>query len=211
LQAPALQLPTAGSLYQYALPAGCVVFAAIHSDSGDHQVSSLDTALRARLLRLRVYADRASWMAWAATAHVHPSIVAMVRAHERVFESVPPRPWTYGSDALSALSAEQLADTTLVADVLGCHLPGLWVDALLASGSIAAPLIELDAHACLERYDAEAVCVVRLWKARGQSDRLEGSVTQCVRGALEPGGRPARAQRRAFARYRGGFVRVPAG
>jgi hypothetical protein len=180
IQAPALQLLTARALHEYSLPAGWAVFAAINPESGDYQVSALDAALRARFLRLPVRADRGAWLAWAATAEVHPSIVAMVRAHERVFESVPPRSWTYASDMLRALSPAELADPTLVADALGGYLPGVWVDALLASGSLAARPLEIDAHACLERYDDEVARVVRGWKARGQTDRLEELVARLV-------------------------------
>ncbi|MCB9617933.1 MAG: hypothetical protein H6724_00625 [Sandaracinus sp.] len=91
IQQPALQLLSARRLHEYVLPAGWSVFAAINPETGDYQVTPLDLALRARFLQVPVRADRASWLAWAGAHGVHPAVLAMARAHERLFDEVSPR------------------------------------------------------------------------------------------------------------------------
>ncbi|HEX6242448.1 MAG TPA: AAA family ATPase, partial [Polyangiales bacterium] len=132
IQQPALQLLTARSLHEYVLPEGWVCFAAINPETGDYQVTPLDAALRARFLQVGVRADRAAWLAWAGQEGVHPAVMALARAHEKIFESVPPRSFTYASSLLSRMEAHELADETLVRDLLSGYLPGVWVTALLA-------------------------------------------------------------------------------
>ena len=106
IQQPALQLLTARRLHEYELPPDWVCFAAVNPETGDYQVTTLDRALRARFLELSVRADRASWLAWAQLHGIHSGIVKLVQAHERIFEDVPPRTWTYASQILGALRPE---------------------------------------------------------------------------------------------------------
>lgn len=183
IQQPALQLLTARSLHEYVLPEGWACFAAINPETGDYQVTPLDAALRARFLQIPVRADRASWLAWAGTRTVHPAIVALVRAHERIFVDVPPRSWTYASDVLNTMQPSELANATLVSDVLGGYLPPIWVDALLASGSLtrsdASPL-ELDVRELLRDYapkSRQAQILAKL-KAEGRTDRIDEITTR---------------------------------
>src|SRR5690606_38337971 len=122
IQQPALQLLTARSLHEYVLPEGWTCFAAINPENGDYQVTPLDAALRARFLQLPVRADRAIWLAWASANGVHPAVIALARAHERIFESVPPRSFTHAAQVLSAMQPQELADAVLVRDVLAGYL-----------------------------------------------------------------------------------------
>lgn len=175
IQQPALQLLTARALHEYVLPPGWACFAAINPETGDYQVTPLDAALRARFLHVPVRADRASWLAWADAHGVHPAVIALARAHERIFADVPPRSWTYASEVLSSMSADELADVTLVRDVLSGYLPSPWVDALLAGGALSVRSAELDVHSLLRDYGQSGAHAeqVREWKARGETDRLD--------------------------------------
>jgi MoxR-like ATPase len=182
IQQPALQLLTARSLHEYVLPEGWACFAAINPETGDYHVTPLDAALRARFLHVPVRADRASWLAWADANGVHPAVMALVRGHERVFADVPPRSWTYASDMLRSMRPHELADRTLVHDVLSGHLPAAWVDALLARGSLSAIPHGLDVHRILREYTTNAAHreQVRGWKARGETDRLDELTARLV-------------------------------
>jgi hypothetical protein len=173
IQQPALQLLTARTLHEYVLPEGWVCFAAINPETGDYQVTPLDAALRARFLQVPVRADRAAWLAWAGPSGVHPAVLALVRAHERIFESVPPRSFTYASQLLSSMAPHELADAGLVHDVLAGYLPSVWVTALCA-GSLAQRPLELDLHELLRRYapDNELGKQLRKIRERGETDKL---------------------------------------
>jgi MoxR-like ATPase len=175
IQQPALQLLTARSLHEYVLPEGWACFAAINPETGDYQVTPLDAALRARFLHVPVRADRASWLAWADANGVHPAVMALARAHERIFADLPPRSWTYASDILRSMRREELSNRALVHDVLSGYLPAVWVDALLSSGSLSAVARELDVHSMLREYTTRGAHreQVRGWKARGETDRLD--------------------------------------
>lgn len=175
IQQPALQLLTARTLHEYVLPPGWACFAAINPESGDYQVTPLDAALRARFLQVPVRADRAAWLAWAGANGVHPAVITLIRAHERAFEGVPPRSWTYAGHMLASMDARELADDTLVRDVLAGYLPPVWVTALASSGSLSQRPLELEPHALLRDYGAKSAhaAVLRGWKERGESDRFD--------------------------------------
>jgi hypothetical protein len=175
IQQPALQLLTARCLHEYVLPEGWACFAAINPETGDYQVTPLDAALRARFLQVAVRPDRASWLAWAGAHGVHPAVCALVRAHERIFEQVPPRSWTYAAAMLSSMQPHELADTTLVRDVLAGYLPPVWVTALAASGSLSTRPLELDVYELLRDYAPKGphATLLRGWRERGESDRFD--------------------------------------
>jgi MoxR-like ATPase len=175
IQQPALQLLTARRLHEYVLPEGWACFAAINPETGDYQVTPLDAALRARFLQVAVRPDRAAWLAWAGAHNVHPAVTALVRAHERIFDSVPPRSWTYAAELLSSLTPSEQADATLVRDVLSGYLPPVWVTALAASGSLSTRPLEVDVHELLRDYAAKGAhaTLLRGWKERGDVDRLD--------------------------------------
>jgi MoxR-like ATPase len=173
IQQPALQLLTARTLHEYTLPEGWACFAAINPESGDYHVTPLDAALRARFLHVPVRADRAAWLAWADAHRVHPAVLALARAHERIFADTPPRAWTHASDVLTAMRPEELADATLARDVLSGYLPPAWVDALFSSGALSARASGVDAHAILREYTSGKGETLRGWKARGETDRID--------------------------------------
>lgn len=175
IQQPALQLLTARMLHEYVLPEGWACFAAINPETGDYQVTPLDAALRARFLQVPVRADRASWLAWASAHGVHPAVMALARAHERIFVDVPPRSWTYASDVLRTMKPEELAQHGLVRDVLSGYLPPVWVEALLSTGALSARPIEVDVSAFLRAYGPKTKQAELLegWKTRGETDRID--------------------------------------
>jgi hypothetical protein len=175
IQQPALQLLTARALHEYVLPEGWACFAAINPETGDYQVTPLDAALRARFLQVPVRADRAAWLAWAGANGVHPAVVALVRAHERIFDSVPPRSFTYAANVLSTMQQHELANDTLVRDVLAGYLPPVWVAALAASNQLSARPLDIEAQSLLRDYGPKSphAARVRGWRERGETDRLD--------------------------------------
>lgn len=173
IQQPALQLLSARTLHEYSLPEGWVVFAAINPATGEYQVTQLDPALRARFLDLQVRADRASWLAWAVEHNVHPAVLSLARAHERILDDVPPRTWTYVSEILHTLTADEREDGVLMRDLLAGYLPSSWIEALLALNETAAPDLALDLHSLLGKYTPDAQKQIQAYKSEGKSDRLD--------------------------------------
>ena len=175
IQQPALQLLTARRLHEYQLPPDWVCFAAVNPETGDYQVTSLDRALRARFLELGVRADRASWLAWAQLHGVHSGIVALAQAHERIFDDVPPRTWTYASHILAALSPAEIDDGVLLRDALSGYLPPSWVEALVASRASWMAKLPFDVKALLSECapDSKLALEIRGFRERGETDRLD--------------------------------------
>ncbi len=180
IQQPALQLLTARRLHDYELPPGWACFAAINPETSEYQVTPMDAALRARFLHIPVRADRASWLAWAGQSNVHPAVVGLARAHERLFDDVPPRTWTYVSEVLHAMTSSELANAPLLRDVLAGYLPPVWVEALTAAGSLSATGAGLDVHAVLREYGPKGAHAKELgkWKDEGATDRIDELVSR---------------------------------
>jgi hypothetical protein len=183
IQQPALQLLTARRLHEYALPPDWVPFAAINPETADYQVTPLDRALRARFLTLAVRADRSSWLAWAQTHGVHPAIIALAQAHERILDDVPPRSWTYASEVLAALTPADIADPVLLRDALGGYLPSVWVEALLAGKDTWSSKLKLDVRALLADYAPKSAAAAEVagFRERGETDRLDELTERLVR------------------------------
>ncbi|RYE89775.1 MAG: ATPase, partial [Myxococcales bacterium] len=175
IQQPALQLLSARRLHEYELPPGWACFAAINPEAGDYQVTPLDPALRARFLNLTVRADRSSWLAWAVGNGVHPAVLALARSHDRVLDEVPPRTWTYVAQLLTALTAGERADTSLLRDLLGGFLPGAWVELLLAQRAGWDAALELDVTGLLRDYapGSSAQQTLHRYRSSGETDRLD--------------------------------------
>ncbi|HRI52507.1 MAG TPA: AAA family ATPase [Pseudomonadota bacterium] len=175
IQQPALQLLTARTLHEYRLPEGWVCFAAVNPQDGDYQVTALDPALRARFLQLRVRADRPSWLSWALLAGVHPAVIAVAQAHDRVLDDVSPRTWVYVSQLLRALRPEDSRNTVMLRDALAGYLPPAWLELLLARREIGEVGLTIDVRALLATYAAgspEAARIGRL-RSEGRSDVLD--------------------------------------
>jgi len=182
IQQPALQLLTARRLHEYELPPGWVCFAAVNPETAEYQVTALDRALRARFLEISVRADRASWLAWAQLHGVHPGVISLAQAHERIFDEIPPRTWTYAAHILAALRPEDLENGALLRDALGGYLPAPWVEALLATRAGWAQRLPFDVRALLGDYTAGSALAKEIqgYRERGQTDRLDELTTRLV-------------------------------
>ena len=182
IQQPALQLLTARRLHEYELPPGWVCFAAVNPETAEYQVTALDRALRARFLEISVRADRASWLAWAQLHGVHPGVITLAQAHERIFDEIPPRTWTYAAHILAALRPEDLDNGALLRDALGGSLPAPWVEALLAPRSGWAQRLPFDVRALLGDYTAGSALAKEIqgYRDRGQTDRLDELTSRLV-------------------------------
>lgn len=180
IQQPALQLLTARRLHAYELPEAWVCFAAINPETSDYHVTPLDRALRARFMNVEVRADRAAWLAWAETNGVHRGVVALVRAHERAFDDVPPRTWTYAAQTLTTLTPGELADGLLLREVLGGYLPSAWIETLLAAKDTWGTHLAFDVRDLLGSYAAGSALAREIagYRDRGETDRLDEIVTR---------------------------------
>ncbi len=175
IQQPALQLLTARRLHEYELPPDWVCFAAVNPETGDYQVTTLDRALRARFLELNVRADRGSWLAWAQLNGVHAGVLALAQTHERIFDDVPPRTWTYVSHILKAMLPAEVEDNILLRDALSGYLPPSWVESLVAARSKWATNLSFDVRALLTECAAgsQMAAEIRGFREKGQTDRLD--------------------------------------
>lgn len=182
IQQPALQLLSTRRLHEYTLPPGWAVFAAVNPETAEYDVQGMDRALRARFLELHAHADRATWVAWAIGNDVHPAVVALAREHDRIFEEIPPRTWTYVSDVLRAMRPTERANAQLVRDVLAGYLPPAWVQVLLAAPETSLSRLEVDPYELLNSYpeDGPARGKVRAWVDEGRTDAIDELVTRMV-------------------------------
>jgi AAA domain (dynein-related subfamily) len=146
---PALQLLSARRLHAYELPEGWTCVAAINPEDGDYQVNRLDPALRARFLQLTVYADRNTWLGWAARSNVHPVITRIATDHPDVFDQAPPRSWTYASDLLHVLAPEERTNTEFLRIALRGYLPTSWASLVVEALAGYPALPDMDADAIL--------------------------------------------------------------
>ena len=186
IQQPALQLLSARRLHEYELPPGWVCVATVNPQTAEYHVTALDKALRARFLQVTVRADRASWLAWAQTRNLHPAVVALVQTHDRAFDDVSPRTWTYAADLLQAFSAEELADGVLLRDALGGYLPTAWVETLLANkdtwaaGGRAGDAIDVRELLATYRTGSPVAKKIASYREQGQTDRIDEIVHRLV-------------------------------
>ncbi len=183
IQQPALQLLSARRLHGYELPPGYACFAAINPESEGYHVTPLDKALRARFLNLPVRADRTNWLGWAQMNSIHPGIIAVAQAHERVLDDVPPRTWTYVSHILNALLPREIENVGLLRDALGGYLPPSWVEIVVSSRTTWASSLPFDVRALLSDYDrrVDLSNTVRGYASSGQTDRLDEITTRLCR------------------------------
>lgn len=180
IQQPALQLLSARRLHDYELPAGWICVATINPQTSDYHVTALDKALRARFLGVPVRADRATFLAWGEKKGLHPGVLALARAHERILDDVPPRTWTYVSELLSVLDKDEIADGGLLRDALSGTLPIGWVEALLASRDGWQKSFAFDVRALLSRYDTDPALAREIvgYREGGKTDRIDEIVAR---------------------------------
>jgi hypothetical protein len=183
IQQPALQLLSARRLHGYELPPGWACFAAVNPEGEGYHVTPLDRALRARFLSLAARADRASWLAWAQVSDVHPAIIALGQAHERILDDVPPRTWAYASHILKALRPEEINNAALLRDALGGYLPPAWVELVVAGRDAWTSHLPFDVRALLSDYDRrpDLAREVRSYAEGGKTDRLDELTTRLCR------------------------------
>jgi hypothetical protein len=188
IQQPALQLLTARRLHEYTLPEGWVCFAAVNPETADYQVTPLDRALRARFMNLSVCADRAAWLVWAQGNGVHPAIIALAQAHERVLDDVPPRTWVYASQVLDALTPTELTNGALLRDALGGYLPAVWVELLANGRDKWSSQLPFDVVSLLAEYKPRSPLAVQVqgFREGGQTDRLDELTTRLARVLAGP-------------------------
>jgi hypothetical protein len=177
IQQPALQLLTARRLHEYELPPGWVPFAAINPEDGEYQVTPLDPALRSRFLAIKVRADVKSWSVWAATAGVHPVVRKLATNHNDLFDTIPPRTWTYVSDLLHTLTIAEREDSHLLHDSFGGYLPPAWVKRIqdeLSNETEASDPLDREVEQLLSRYHQDVALQAKLRAKRdgGRTDQF---------------------------------------
>ncbi|MDB4943970.1 MAG: MoxR-like ATPase [Labilithrix sp.] len=182
IQQPALQLLSARRLHEYRLPDGWICVATVNPQTAEYHVTALDKALRARFLQVTVRADRGAWLAWAQTRNLHPGVLALAHAHERLLEDVPPRTWTYVSDLLQSFTPAELEDGALLRDALGGYLPAAWVESLLASKTSWTSRVTFDVRDLLAGYAPGSARAKEItgYREKGQTDRLDEIVQRLV-------------------------------
>jgi len=183
IQQPALQLLSARRLHGYELPPGWACFAAINPEGEGYHVTPLDRALRARFMHLHVRADRASFLAWALMNDVHPGIIALAQAHERILDEVPPRSWAYASEILKAATPEEIEGASLLRDALAGYLPPSWIELLIASRDSWHGRLPFDVRALLADYEKNPAlsAAVRSFAEAGKTDRLDELTSRLCR------------------------------
>jgi hypothetical protein len=188
MQQPALQLLTARELHGYRLPDGWSCVAAINPDDGEYQVSAMDPALRSRFLSLRVRASRDAWIPWAEAHAVHPAVLRIARDHDRVFDAVSPRTWTYVSDLLPAMTPAERADLTVVRQILTGYLPAAWIEVVLSLPETQAGSLEVDVRELMATYapGCREQSQIRGYLAEGRVDRIDEIVQRLLPIVTDP-------------------------
>lgn len=185
MQQPALQLLSARRLHEYELPPGWSMVAAINPEEPGYEVGTLDAAMRARFLQVRVRAERAAWIEWARARRIHPGVLQVVLRHDRVFDETPPRAWEYASDVLWALGPRAAREERLLRDALGATLSSTWLEALLARRETwDEPAAGVRVHQLLRDYARNRRAQSRIAQAlrTGRTDVVETLVhrVECV-------------------------------
>jgi MoxR-like ATPase len=176
MRAPCLQLLTARSLNDYALPAGWRLAAAINPAEDGYAADDLDPALESRFVRINVVASPDEWAAWARERKVDRRVVEYVLSDPTVFDTPAsnPRAWTAVARLMRAAGKLETPAPLLRAAVAGCVGPQRAAAFLRFVKDRVRPL---DADAVLTGY-AEARPLLRKWVADGQLDLVQGTVLQ---------------------------------
>ena len=183
-------------LGDYELPAGSRVVGAGNRVEDRALVRPMATALANRMVHVALAPDAEAWLAWGATAGLHPLVLAFVRARpDRLFELPPtdgtpayptPRAWHMLADALATVS-ERLWPAT-AAGCVGDRAGAEW--SAFARRALEAPSLEAlaDGRASVPRdpelvYFLGASCLARLGSDRSADGELCGKVVTALGGA----------------------------
>jgi MoxR-like ATPase len=173
MRAPCLQLLTARTLNDYALPTGWLPVAAINASDTGYEVEDLDPALLSRFVQVAVVPDREEWLAWARASEIHPDVNAFVASDPAIFDGPEsnPRAWAYVSDLLRAAVKAGTPRETLREAVAGLVGPARTVAFFRALHGDEPPLTadEVLAYA-LHRTRLQA------WIKAGRLDLARGSL-----------------------------------
>ena len=182
MRSPCLQLLTARRLNDYALPSGWLPIAAINPDGSGYDVQPLDPALLSRFIRVQVIADVPTWLEWGQDNGVHEVVRQYVGEVPMIFDSAPPRSWTYVSSILSAYeSAQEDERLILLAAIEGLVGPA-HAQSLLKIYQTGSS-VTIDAEKILKRYTMARATIVGWAKAK-KTDLL-ASHAHKVRVALQ--------------------------
>jgi hypothetical protein len=175
MQAPCLQLLTARRLNDYALPAGWLPVAAINDPQDGYLVDELDEALLSRFLRIKVVADRQSWVSWGkAEGEVHPKVVEFVEFSQGIFDEPVsnPRSWEYASNFLKTWEVTPGHQELLAAGLAGL-VGAKWTPAFLQFYQGGRQ--PLSAEQVIDRYLAHRASL-RAWVGAAQLDLVVASL-----------------------------------
>ena len=186
-RAPCLQLLTARCLNEYKLPKGWLPVAAINPDDDDYSdVDTLDKALEARFMVIRVEPDVKIWLAWAEQNAIHKTVQVLVKSDPKIFVAPGsnPRAWKYVSDVVHAHEDKSVSPNILLAAING-FVGDKLARAFLSLYSNKSMLEVPTPEKLLKSYPAVKSVVVALSKA-GDSAKLDSLCHQLLLYLQDP-------------------------
>jgi len=182
MRSPCLQLLTARRLNDYVLPPGWLPIAAINPDGTGYDVQPLDPALLSRFIRVQVVPDVPMWLEWAQNNGIHDAVRQYIEAVPKIFDSAPPRSWTYVSNTLSAFENDKDDERQILLAAIDGLVGPVHAQALLKIYQTGST-VTIDAEKILKRYPAVKATIVGWAKAK-KTDLLASHAYK-VRVALQ--------------------------
>lgn len=182
MRSPCLQLLTARRLNDYVLPPGWLPIAAINPDGTGYDVQPLDPALLSRFIRVQVVPDVPTWLEWAQDNGIHDVVRQYVGEVPKIFDSAPPRSWTYVSNTLSAYENNKEDDRRILLAAFEGLVGSVHAQALLKIYQTGSS-VTIDAEKILKRYPSVKATIVGWAKAK-KTDLLDSHAHK-VRVALQ--------------------------
>lgn len=182
MRSPCLQLLTARRLNDYVLPPGWLPIAAINPDGSGYDVQPLDPALLSRFIRVQIVPDVPTWLEWAQDNGVHDAVRQYVGEVPKIFDSAPPRSWTYVSNTLSAYENDKEDDRRILLAAFEGLVGSVHAQALLKIYQTGSS-VTIDAEKILNRYPSVKATIVGWAKAK-KTDLLDSHAHK-VRVALQ--------------------------
>lgn len=165
MRSPCLQLLTARRLNDYILPSGWLPIAAINPDGSGYDVQPLDPALLSRFIRVQIVADVPTWLEWAQDNGVHDAVRQYVGEVPKVFESAPPRSWTYVSNMISAFESDKEGDRRILLAAVEGLVGPVHAQALLKIYQTGSS-VTIDVERILRKYPAVKATIIGWTKAK---------------------------------------------